>query len=178
MVGLRVLSIRPLERTCHKHTDKVTTRGVGMLEYKSGGWKWCVISGGIFMFVWGAEMLALNVPTAPSWQNGNAFASRQMTTENFRMRNSSLIRHNWRQKSLSTLHIRRCIKCFSYVLEVATNWASDYVGRVWNGVLVVRLQVPCHHIPRTEGNYDSVRITDLRGKTRSSDFPFTKQESL
>ena len=47
------------------------------------------------------------------------------------------------------------------------------MGRVLNVVLAVFLQVPCH-IHRTEGNYDSVRITDLRGETRSSDFPFKK----
>jgi hypothetical protein len=36
-------------------------------------------------------MLALNVPTASSRQRGNAFVSRQMTTENVGLRNSSLI---------------------------------------------------------------------------------------
>jgi hypothetical protein len=54
---------------------------------------------------------------------------------------------------------------------------SDKAERVWNRVLAVHLKVLCHPILSTDGNYDGLRITGLRSETRSSDFPFTKQES-
>jgi len=49
-------------------------------------------------------MLALNVTTASNWQSGNAFVSRQMTTENAGPRNSSLMDTIDAKKNLCPRH--------------------------------------------------------------------------
>jgi hypothetical protein len=113
MVGLRVLLICPHEHICHKHTEKMTTRRVGMLKYKSGGGRWCVvISSCIFMFAWRAEILALNVTTVSSWQHSNTFARWQMTTENETTEELIADRYDWRLISLSTSH--RVLQLYVY----------------------------------------------------------------
>jgi hypothetical protein len=59
--------------------------------------------------------------------------------------------------------------------------ATELRVRKWElfetGVMAIPLKVLYHHIPGTDGNYDSLRITTLRSEFESSDFPFTKQDS-